>query len=337
VRPELRMRFPQVLMRIGAIAFGIAAALLGCEAGLRLFGIDPMLPESQELRQFREAGSAAREAWEVDPVMGFRPRLGYRPEEGRTVYSEYGTLPNSYPIEKRKGTDRILFIGDSVTARGKLVAAIQKRCGTPNQEFWNAGVESFNTRQEVEFYRRYNRRIKPDRVILTFHMNDFETTPVAFVDRNGQLMVWAPNHQVAQLSRVLFSHSYLYRLLAAVWMAGGSRSNAATADVRESLRELVSLTHGEARLTVLVFPLLKPWKEWSPEERLDHGRILRILATQRIRHIDLLPILEQGLASGITVREEARDTWHPSSEFADEIASSLCRSGLLESSETQSD
>lgn len=331
------MGLPRLLMRVGAIVLGIVMALVLCEVGLRLFHVDPMLPVSQELRQFREAGRAAREAWEVDPVMGFRPRLGYRPEEGRTVYSEYGTLPNPYSIEKRKDVDRILFVGDSVTARGKLVAAIQRRCGTPNREFWNAGVESFNTRQEVEFYRRFNRRIKPDQVILTFHINDFETTPVAFLDRNGRLTVWAPDHQVADLSRVLFSHSYLYRLLAAVWMSGGSRSNAASAEVRESLHELVTLTHGEARLTVLVFPLLKPWKEWSSEEQKDHEEVLRILTEQHIRHFDLLPVLEQAFVSGIPVREEDRDTWHPNAEFAEEIAASLCRSGLLERTDAHSD
>jgi hypothetical protein len=43
-----------------------------------------------------------------------------------------------------------------------------------------AGVESFNTVQEVAYDRSFNRFIRLDHVILTFHLNDFETTPVAF-------------------------------------------------------------------------------------------------------------------------------------------------------------
>ncbi len=322
------MRLRRVLMRVGAIVLGIAGALVLCEAGLRLFHIDPALPPGQELRQFREAGDAARAAWEPDPVMGFRPRLGYRPEEGRTVYSEFGTLPNAYPIEKRPGIERILFIGDSVTARGRLVRAIQKRCGEKDREFWNAGVESFNTRQEVEFYRRFNRGIHPDQVVLTFHINDFETTPIAFVDAEGQLLVWAPDHEVTSLNRFLFHFSYLYRLLAATRLAHASRSNGASAEeVRGSLHELASLTSGTARLTVLVFPLLKSWEDWSPRERQAHEEVLQILTDEHIRHFDLLPVLEASLDSGIRLREQPRDTWHPSPEFAAAAAEFLCRSG----------
>ena len=85
--------------------------------------------------------------------------------------------------EKKKGKQRILFLGDSITARGKIVSQLKQLYRTERYEYWNAGVEGYNTFQEVEFFKKHNQHINPDHVILIFTIpNDFEDTPVVFVD-----------------------------------------------------------------------------------------------------------------------------------------------------------
>jgi hypothetical protein len=127
-------------------------------------------------RNFPSSGAARDNlsTFVIDPDFGFRPILP------SGSYTRFGTLANGYAEAKRPGVTRLLFIGDSVTRRGHIVEALKSHYGSQEYEYWNAGVESFNTVQEVEYYRRFNRAIQPDHVILTFHLNDFETTPVWF-------------------------------------------------------------------------------------------------------------------------------------------------------------
>ena len=117
---------------VGRVSLTIASlcvSLAALEAFARIANLDPLLPPSQELRQFRASGRAAHDAWVEDTRMGFRPRLGFRSGEGRQVYSRFGSHPNSYPLAKRSGVRRLLFLGDSVTARGRIVSAIRKAAG----------------------------------------------------------------------------------------------------------------------------------------------------------------------------------------------------------------
>ena len=84
--------------------------------------------------------------------------------------------------------------------------------------------------------------IEPDHVILTFHLNDYETTPVVIRDADGNMVVYRLNLPARQINRALFVNSQLYR---AVISLGRSRQADATAIAREvdaSLRELARKT-----------------------------------------------------------------------------------------------
>ena len=192
-------------------------------------------------------------AFVVDPDFGFRPILG----SGN--YTCFGTLANDYSETKRPGVVRLLFIGDSVTRRGQIVEALRAQYGSQHYEYWNAGVESFNTVRGGGVYKRFNRPIQPDHVILTFHLNDFETTPVAFREADGTLVVYAPNWPIQRLNPWLFRHSYTYRY----WLGLLSPRKAARSEIIEQVRDnLADLSRGiardNARLTVLVLPILRP-------------------------------------------------------------------------------
>jgi hypothetical protein len=262
----------------------------------------------------------------VDPEFGFRPIL---PSQR---YSRFGTLRNDYPDIKQPGVTRLLFIGDSVTRRGQIVGALRARYPSKKYEFWNAGVESFNTVQEVAYYREFNRAIKPDHVILTFHLNDFETTPVAFRDSNGSLVVYAPNLPLRRLSPWLFEHSYAYRFWLGLVSARRSERTEIIAEVRTSFAELQRLlAEDNIKLTVLVLPILTAQSDWKPHYQEYRRLILGILESLKIRHFDLLKPLNDALADG-TVTTEAGDTafWHPSPEVAVYFAQYLHAAGLLE-------
>ncbi len=308
--------------RLLAVGFGIAIALVGTELLLRVTKPYKTHRAALELQQFRDGGEAIAALFEIDEEMGFRPRL---PSQ---LYSAWGTLANEYQLAKDPARRRLLFIGDSVTFRGEIVRALRRRFGDARFEYWNAGVESFNAAQALAFYRRFNRAIDPDHVVLTFHLNDFQTTPIAFRDKNGDLVVYAPHRSALTIDKGLFETWHLYRLYV------GLRTNRRVARQRvaeevdaalATLRDAVA----PARLTVLVFPILSPHEAWTPEERWAHETVSRILEDRAIESFDLLPTLEKALEDGVSVREPPEDPWHPSAAFAEYAARDLEARGFL--------
>lgn len=304
------------------IAGGIAVALFIMEGALRWYQQQtPFVETAVELAWMRD--NPGYNVFTVDPEFGFRPILG------NGLYNEYGTRENSYPLEKRAGITRLLFIGDSVTHRAKIVDALKEIYGQDEFEYWNAGVESFSTVQEVNYYKRYNAAIKPDHVILTFHINDFETTPIAFSHDGDGLIVYAPRKPLQNLNPWLFKHSYLYRFAIGLTADTTEDSAAIVAETAASLAELRDLLAAEGiSLTVLVLPVFIPYDTWQPHEKEARGTILRLLEEMDIRYFDLLAISAQAIEAGVNV-QEAGGHWHPSQEVSVLFAKYLFENGLL--------
>jgi len=313
------------LLRLCLVAVGFVVALVLGELCLRLSAPYEAFGCARELTHFRAGkGPTAAGKFVVDPELGFQPVLG------TDLYNEFGTLVNEYDAASKGNRTRVLFIGDSVTARGGIIEALRARYGDDHLEYWNAGVESFNTVQETRFYARYNSAIGSDRVILTFHLNDFETTPIAFTDPGGRLVVYAPNYPARELNLFLFSHSRLYRLAAGMFKERDRGIDAVVEETRWSLEELKTMLDEDGvGLTVLVFPLLKPYARWDAADRLARGTILGILRELGVEFYDLLPVIETAIRSGVEVRESRGDEWHPSAEACRLIAGHLCKRGLL--------
>jgi hypothetical protein len=313
-----------LMVGLGCVVFvGAVEIFYRFKAPYRAFG------GARELPQFRRGGSTVAATFVVDPDFGFRPVF----DNGH--YTAFGTLANDYPLSKSNGKKRLLFIGDSVTRRGHIVDALKDEYGSLRYEYWNAGVESFNTVQEVRYYKHFNRGLRPDEVFLTFHLNDFETTPVAFRDANGSLVVYAPNFPVQRINLWLFQHSYFYRSWIGVTTARKAERVGIISEVRVSLEELKHMVDADgAHLTVLVLPILRPLNDWSAEYRENRRRILDILGSLRVRYFDLLEPLNQAFADGVSVVEKGDDLfWHPSREVAKYFGAYLRRQGLLESTD----
>jgi len=86
-----------------------------------------------ELSYIRDNPRGLSKQFTIDSNFGFRPILG------NAFYNKYGTWINTYTIEKRQNVKRLLFIGDSVTSRGKIIIALTHLFGVENFEYWNAG------------------------------------------------------------------------------------------------------------------------------------------------------------------------------------------------------
>jgi hypothetical protein len=308
------------------VTAGLAAGICIAEVSLRVLKPYSTFGSAIDMMQFRMIPDITK-VYTVDPDFGFRPLLGNQ------VYSEHGTLVNDYPLAKREGVTRLLFVGDSVTARGEIVKAFAEHCGDEHYEYWNAGVESFNTLQEVRFYAAYNRGVNPDHVILTLHNNDFQTTPIAF--REGRRMVvYAPGMAQQDLSPWLFRHSYVYRAILGARLSLMRKSEPVSAgiveEVRTSLAELSELTQTDGvRLSVIVLPIFKPVAEWSDVELESRKQSLAILDELGIEHYDLMDELLQAYADDVKVQLSPGDTWHPSAEAAKLFVESMVSKGLL--------
>ena len=98
----------------------------------------------------------------IDPEFGFRPTLG------NGDYSRYGTLIPGYSTEMRSDSTRLLFVGDSVTQRGRIVRALRALYRSESSSTGTPGWVPSTRSREVRFYSMYNSAIEPAHVILTF-------------------------------------------------------------------------------------------------------------------------------------------------------------------------
>lgn len=314
---QLKSLVAKAILLLGSILIAIVCV----ELLVRLFkpGVPPQLGVELPFR----TNPGVKQMFTIDPEIGFRPIIG------GAFYNAYGTLINNYPIEKRPGITRVLFIGDSVTQRGEFIEALRRQFGDERYEYWNGGVESFNAVQVVNYYTHYTHQIKPDHVVFTFHNNDFETTPIAFRTFDGNLVVYSPNVPLKEINLTLFRYSYLYRTLLGFWISVPRGREEIVKETQQSLQLLAgNLTRDKIRFTMLLFPVLKPFEQWNDSERFSRDKSLEVAKSLGISCYDLAEPLSSALSKQVKVRESEADIWHPGSEFAEEVASHLIDKGF---------
>lgn len=311
------------LSGLAIAALSTVFSLLLAEGLLRLIAPYSAFGGAMELAWMREYRQGFGEVMTTDPELGFRPNLG------NGIYSEYGTLVDGWDVEPRAGATRVLFVGDSVTQRGKIVKPLRRLYGTRGVQYWNAGVGSFNTVQEVGFYRRYNAKLEPDHVVLFFHLNDFETTPIAFFS-DGELISFAPNRPIHTLDPWLFRNSSVYRAYIGLRISRSDDREKIRAEVEASLRGLADeLARDGIRFSVVVLPHFQPVSEWHPNAVANRARITAFLQEIGVRHFDLFEPTQAAIAEGVDVQESPGDFWHPSDAAGRRLARYLFDAGLL--------
>jgi len=248
---------------------------------------------------------------------------------------------NDYNLEKQEGITRVLFVGDSVVLRCDIIHCLKDLYGESDFEYWNAGVNGFNTAQEIEFFKQFNYMIRPDLVILLFHNIDFETTPVAFIDESGSFSVYAPEMPTNYFHRWLFRHSYLFRSIVSLLFSRLRESaledpqawQERVQSVQAELRELKQfLERDRVRFSVVILPIIDPPGQWSWNEIRSFEQILFILNDLHIRYFDLLPVITSLVSKGYSLQGDVSDRWHPTPEVSCSFAQYLYNKGLFDSS-----
>ena len=308
--------------RLLLLAVGLIVSIVLCEVSLRLF-----MDDTDFLRGHSSRIQLPHSAYVRDPEFGFRPRLGteYYDRFGAMVE---GTAPSRTPDPDKR---RVLFIGDSVTRRGTIVDALRAHFGDTGMQYWNAGVESFETTQEVLYYERFNAGIGPDHVVLTLHHNDFDGSPLAFRDEGDRLSVLFSNRGEVSINEWVYKKCYLYRLWCHVRLRGAVQEAAKKGRerVRRSLRRLRDRLQADGvQFTVLVLPLCKPLDQWSETEQGTHRLALEALQELKILHIDLLAGLEEAVTAGIPLQQDEGDWWHPSADLGRVLVEYMVRRGF---------
>ncbi len=256
---------------------------------------------------------------------------GYRPAPSNPDYGPHGALHNVYALARDGSTPRVLCIGDSVTRRGRIVDALRKRA--PSVEWWNGGVEGWATRQQAAYVERIGPGIAPDLVLLLLHLNDFEVTPVNFVDDNGEFVQFRPSAP-RKLSAGLYRRSALYRR----WIAWTDRSGDERALAAELLGALARMQN-EARgrgfeLAVAVLPLFAaPGVLPESVETLAQQRtevVLAWLDQNGVPGFDLRPAIIAAATAGVALDQTPGDAQHPSWPAGDACAAHLIARGLLD-------
>lgn len=312
------------LVRVGIAAAATLLTLVAAEAASRL--LDPhreVFPPS--IWEGRPAGIE-----EFDYVTD--PELGYRPVLGNRGYSAHGTLINEHRLEKTPDVTRLLFLGDSVARKARLQRALSRGCADEPIEIWTAAVEGYNTAQEVAYFLRYARAVRPDHVTLLFHNNDFLATPVVFEDAQEGLTLSIGEASLSRLDRWLLATSNLYRHFFKRRLRSLTRRDPVTtaADTRAAIQRLArALDQDGAGLTVVLLPILAPFDQWTAREKRHRDLGLAILEELEVDAYDLLPALDSAVAAGARLGETPGDTWHPSRQTARRFVRYLLRRGYL--------
>lgn len=312
----------------------VAAVTLG-EIGLRRWG-----PPDLDMFGDRTKGTPGERVNVIDPALEAHPdhgiyqldeELGYRPVPGGKWFGPLGVRWNDYAPEKPPGKRRLLFIGDSVTERGKIIEALREALGDEDYEYWNGGVVGYASQQELGYYRDHLGDVPAvDHVLLTFHLNDYETTPITFQDGENVVAVYGRVGS-RQANPWLIRHSYLYRwwFTRSLARSEAARSKDIESEVHNALRDLTALVKERgAEFTVLVLPWLLERDSWSADQVAHHADVLETLDRLGVEHFEFLDVLDRAVEEGVEIHERPRDVQHPNLEFAQRMVAKLVALGF---------
>jgi hypothetical protein len=167
---------------------------------------------------------------------------------------------------------------------------------------------------------------------LTFHNNDFETTPIVFKNNDGELIVYTPSQPSQRINAFLFQYSRLYRLYLGLKGLNRKEENkiAIANEIRSSLKELRDLLKEDnIELKILLFPVLKPVASWSEQEKYSRTESLKIFKELDLEYFDLLEALEKAIDAGVETQSPPGDPYHPSEQVSAYFAEALSKKGLF--------
>lgn len=208
-----------MVRRTGRLLVGILAALL------LFFLLGEVLARSMNLvdrlNGFPRQLYRATDDDELPYVL--RPSLDTVARGERVILDEHGTRISSEAAPAPAGARRILLLGDSVvfgyrmpfdeTLGARLEEKLEHRTGSPHQVV-NAGVEGYNTQNQLAWLQRFGLALDPDMIVVVFNLNDYDYGPVMgpngvlTTDRTKRVSTWS----LANLSDFYVLLRWLYKI-----------------------------------------------------------------------------------------------------------------------------
>lgn len=282
------------------------------------------------------------ECYYLDEKNGFKPIWGECSNPNISAYFESDS-------EKVLGTStvkeyKILILGDSNTRRGNFDNQLKEKLESKfagkdlKINIIKVGIESYNTRQEIELLKSDLARIKPNFVILQFTLNDFDFSPVTLKINNKITYFSAQGDRTFEENPFLFTNSYIYRTLELyklvinmqdvpdikseedfgdneTWKKKAESMRSALADYKEYLID------ENVGGVILLYPL------FSEKQRDLESRTIRDLVKEfNLDSIDLLPLTEPfggPVAFQNTWGDNLGDDIHPTANFDTIVSDSL--------------
>lgn len=299
-----------VAAKCGLIAASLVLGLLVCEFALRL--LYPITVVNMEVHGAANDGDAF---YEADKVLGLRPILG------TSLYDKNGVLVGRSVISNAAAPRKILFLGDSVTARAAIVTEIAKEFGSETTSYLNGGVESYNIQQEVDFFLRYQTKIKPDLILHQWHLNDLRSSRLMMKGRDGKVRIYSHKSQPQdEVDQWLYQTSQLYRFWIANFRSRFSSDELHAAAVDALQRMRIYTREHAIPYHAILFPVMEPLAKWPGYDKQARADLLKIAQELEIPLLDLTPVSERLIAAGIDPQERPGDASHPNQQFGKEAA-----------------
>lgn len=330
--------------RLILLLLGLIISLILTES---VFYILPKVKAGYSLNRFSENNPVMKVLNKPDCILHYRPSsiLNYEriPNSGPNINS-YGMIGREYRLKKPKDTYRILILGDSITEFDWYVKILEGSLNNFSNssckfELWNAGVGGYEVNQYANYLKFKGIKYQPDMVIIGFCLNDFNIAGTRIInkDRNGFSGYYYSGMMISKdfpINNFLFTHSYLYRymlinidkLLTKIRLDDYIDRRIATGSIY--LGEIKKICKKKKiPLFTVIFPYLKPLKEYSRVEIEEYKSMLAVLKTLDIEYIDLHSYFSAEKIKSL--RSYKEDYIHPSKE-GHEIAAKVIYDYLVE-------
>ena len=183
------------------------------------------------------------------------------------------------------------------------------------------------------YYERHLASIDEDHLILTFQLNDFTSTPITFVANDGSVVLYEARLPLRTLSPFFLEHSFVYRFYVGATLEHRSPygfEEEIAGEVQDALIRLKELTDERgSRLSVILLPWLRPRETWPAGIEERYRRAKQVLGGLGVPVFDLLPTLEEAVATGVPLGETPADADHPSDEFSALAARQILGDGFV--------
>lgn len=213
-----------------------------------------------------------------------------------------GLRDREFEYKKNPGTERILFLGDSLTLGWgvpfefiftKLLEKELTSFRKIRTEVINAGVVQYNSEQEFTYYKTEGYKYDSDLVMLLYFINDAEPTPIYSepdLMEHSILFVFLYN-QINRIRIKFDSTKNFYEHYSSFYRPG----NNGWSDAQKSLLSLKKeIENNGKKFVVAVCPELRKFKN-KYIFSIEHKKIMAFLRDSNINHIDLLPVFQKGV------------------------------------------